>query len=214
MEKQGSNPSAVEALAMLESIHPEIHKALDQGAFKAINFFQSEGSEVDRSLESMLVRYHSKVRLKTVFPEVVFDHFSLCGISLLCKDLSWHGRNVNCRLRLWKSFSNELPRGDSKGKRSFYTQPQLEMFPDGSPNEDENVGELKLAILWNLDSTGHLLPLWLVAPKSCNRSTGEIRVWWDIQIPDPASAIKAAASEPAKRDLPLKLKKNVAKKSS
>ena len=197
---------------MLASIHPEVHAGLDHGAFKSLSYFDAEGTEVDRSLASMLVRYHAKTHLKKVFPDVGFDSLSLCGLSMLCKNLMWRGRSVNCRLRLWKSFNNELPPAESDGKRSFYTQPQIEMFPDGSPIEAEDVTELKLAILWNLDVLGHLCSLWLVAPKKINKATGEIKVYWDIQIPDPALAVAAAADSKtttAKKDLPLTPKKRV-----
>jgi hypothetical protein len=207
MEKQ-SHPGALDALSLLAPIHPQIHKALDNGAFKAKAYFDSEETKVERCLQSMLVRYHAKLQLQKDFPEVVFDNFSLCGISLLCKDLTWKGRNVNCRLRVWKSFNNELPPpGDSEGRRVFYTQPQIEMFPDGSPNDDEQVNELKFAILWNLTNTGILSPLWLVAPKSCNRKTGQIKVWWDIQIPDPALSVQEAPRARKREDLPMQVRK-------
>ena|SRR5579863_585355 len=207
MEKQ-SHPSAEDALSLLVKIHPQIHKALDHGAFKAKTYFESEETKVERCLQSMLVRYHAKLQLQKDFPEVVFDNFSLCGISLLCKDLTWKGRIVSCRLRVWKSFSNELPPvGDSEGRHVFYTQPQMEMFPDGSPNDDEHVNELKFAILWNLSSTGMLLPLWLVAPKSCNRKTGQIKVWWDVQIPDPALGVQETKPVRKREDLPMQVRK-------
>lgn len=207
MEKQ-SHPSAEDALSLLAPIHPQIHKALDNGAFKARAYFEAEDTKVERCLQSMLVRYHAKLQLQKDFPEVVFDNFSLCGISLLCKDLTWRGRKVNCRLRVWKSFSNELPpAGESDGRRVFYTQPQLEMFPDGSPNEAEHTNEIRFAILWNLSSTGILLPLWLVAPKSCNRQTGQIKVWWDIRIPDPALSVQESKPARKREDLPMQLRK-------
>jgi hypothetical protein len=215
MQNHANHPSAHEALSMLASIHPQIHTALDHGAFKSRAYFESEGTRLERSLQSMLVRYHAKMQLQEKFPEVVFDQFSLCGISLLCKNLSWKGRPVNCRLRLWKSFSNELPPpGDSNGKRVFYTQPQLEMFPDGSPNESEQVSEIKFAILWNLNSKGLLQPLWLVCPKNCNRKTGEIKVWWDIPIPDPALAVRESKAPRKREDLPMERKKTEEQQSS
>jgi hypothetical protein len=207
MEKQ-THPNAQNALSLLASIHPQIHKALDNGAFKAKTYFESEETKVERCLESMIVRYHAKLQLQKDFPEVVFDNFSLCGLSLLCKDLTWKGRNVNCRLRVWKSFSNELPpAGDSEGRHVFYTQPQMEMFGDGSPNDAEHVKELKFAILWNLSSTGMLLPLWLVAPKHINRQTGKIKVWWDVQIPDPALSVQEAPRARKREDLSMQVRK-------
>jgi hypothetical protein len=199
---------ALETLKTLAAIHPQIHAALDHGAFKSRAYFESEETKLERSLQSMLVRYHAKIQLQEKFPEVVFDQFSLCGISLLCKNLTYKGRKVDCRLRLWKSFTNELPPpGRSHGKRVFYTQPQMELFGDGSPHEAEHVNEMKLAILWNLNSQGLLQPLWLVAPKSCNRSTGEIKVWWDVRIPDPALAVKESKSTRKREDLPMQPKR-------
>jgi hypothetical protein len=197
-----------EALEMLASIHPQIHAALDHGAFKSRAYFESEGTKLERSLQSMLVRYHAKIQLQNNFPDVIFDQLSLCGISLLCKNLVWKGRIVPCRLRLWKSLSNELPPpGDSDGKRVFYTQPQMVLF-DGSPNEADDVQETKFAILWNLNGQGLLQPLWLVCPRSFNRRTGEITVWWDIQIPDPALAVKATKPARKREDLPIQSKKS------
>src|ERR1019366_5719607 len=101
MESQ-PNPSALEALEMLAEIHPQIHQALDHGAFKATAYFESEDTKVEKSLQSMLVRYHGKLHLQKKFPDdIEFDNLSLCGLSLLCKNLRWKGKPISCRLRIW-----------------------------------------------------------------------------------------------------------------
>src|SRR5712692_6616441 len=124
-------PTEPEALAMLSGVHPEIHKGLEHGAFESRAYFEEKQAPIERSLESMLVRYHAKLYLQKRFPEVHFDNLSLCGISLLCRNLDWRGKNASVRLRLWKSSDRELPSpGDSRQKKIYYTQPQPELpFP-------------------------------------------------------------------------------------
>ncbi len=201
-------PTKEEALEILSPIHPEVHRSLDHGAFRSRAFFEAENAKPERSLQSMLVRYHAKNQLQKKFPDVVFDNLSLCGISLLCRGLKWRGRPTDCRVRLWKSLDNQLPNpGPSNQKKIYYTQEQYELpFPAGATRENGDVEELKFAILWNLSSKGMLLPLWLVCPKKFDLETGEIEVWWDVEVPDPTLATKPGPRPSRRKDLPIPLK--------
>ncbi len=192
---------------MLSDVHPEIHKGLEHGAFEARAYFEEKDAPVERSLQSMLVRYHAKLHLQEKFPQVVFDNLSLCGISLLCRNLEWRSGNISARLRLWKTTDKELPPpGDSKQKKIYYTQPQPELpFPNEATTV-ENKSELHFAVLWNLNSKGVLQPMWLVCPKGFNPKTGEIKVWWDVEIPDPALATTGAKHIGRRTDLEIRRK--------
>jgi hypothetical protein len=191
--------SAEEALEILSKVHPEVYRGLDHGCSKSRIFFQATGNEtLDRSLQSMLVRYYAKIHLQATFPNVRFDNLSLCGLSLLLDDLKNSSRNYTVQLKIWKSHENQLPPpGSSHQKVQFYTQPQLPFPTLGE--EGGSVEVLRLAILWNQDANGILYPLRLVAPREFDETTGVIEVWWSIQIPDPTSSVGVPEGEPPSR---------------
>jgi hypothetical protein len=204
-------PPRSEALEMLAEVHPEIYKGLDFAAFQARSYFEEKDASVEPCLQSMLIRFHARSYLQQKFPEVIFDNLSLCGVSLLCKNVRWRRADVSVRLRLWKSPDGGLPKpGDSSGRQIYYTQLELR-FPEGaSAPELPNDAELKLAVLWNVDAKGILQAPLLVCPKKFDEKTGEIEVWWDIPIPDPTLAANGKSETDRREDLVITKKEKKA----
>ncbi len=196
-------PTPAKALEILSPITPEIFRALEYGGLKTREYFDKEKLGYDGSAYTLIVRLHAKeyLKQKPEFATVVFDRYSMCGISFLFN--SW-------KCRLWKSADHRAPKlphpGHSVKKQLFYVQPeQPPLFPW---KKRTKLGpNLHLVILWNLDNKGNLKALWLVCPKDFNQATGQIKVHWVVEIPNPIFGVESPSSPAPTPALPLKPKR-------
>ena len=197
-------PTPEEALQIVSPIAPQIFRSFEYGGSKARDYFEGEKLEYDGSAYAMIVRLHAREHLKKQpeFATVVFDKLSMCGISFLFN--SW-------QFRLWKSADHRAPKlphpGHSEKKQRYYVQPyQPDLFPH--KKRRKKVGaELHLVILWNLDKRGNLETLWLVCPQKFTPETGEIKVHWIAEIPNPALGEQARPTPAPAPPLPLEPRK-------
>lgn len=196
-------PTKEEALQILAPISPEIYRAFEDGISKATIYFKKEGIEPrDPWAFAMIVKLHARENLRKSpkFSEVTFDRLSLCGISFHYKD--W-------QVRLWRSADHANPRlphpGRSDSKREYYVQPEL------FPYKTEPT-ELRFVILWDVNKDSKLEALWLVFPKNFNQKTGEITVYWDVELPNPIFGVQAPSETPSVPDLPYQTKKEKKKR--
>jgi len=195
-------PTPQKALEILSPITPEIYRALEYGGSKTREYFDKERVEYVGSAYAMLVRVHAKHYLKQrpEFATLVFDKYSMCGISFLFN---------NWKCRLWKSADHRAPKlphpGHSTRKQLFYVQPEQLGFP--WKKKKRSAPNLHLVILWNLDKKGNLETLWLVCPKYFNQETGEIKIHWCAEIPNPIFGVQAPPSAGPAPALPLERKR-------
>lgn len=199
-----SIPTSKQALEILAPISPEIYRAFEHGISKATVYFKNEGIEPrDPWAFAMIVKLHAREYLRKCpeFASVAFDKLSLCGISFHYK--AW-------QIRLWRSADHANPKlphpGRSECKREYYVQ--TELFPENS----EAPTELRFVILWDVDRDSKLEALWLVFPKNFNQKTGEITVYWAVELPNPILAVQAPTETPSVPELPYLPKKNPKKK--
>lgn len=78
---------------------------------------------------------------------------------------------------------------------------QTELFPDNTEPT-----ELRFVILWDVNKDSKLEALWLVFPKNFNQKTGEITVYWDVELPNPILGVQAPSEAPSVAELPYKIK--------
>jgi hypothetical protein len=71
---------------------------------------------------------------------------------------------------------------------------------------------LRFVILWDVDKDSKLEALWLVFPKNFNQKTGEITVYWAVELPNPILGIQAPSEMPPAPQLPYQPKKDQKKK--
>ena len=199
-----SIPTANQALEILAPISPEIYRSFEHGISKATIYFTNEGIEPrDPWAFAMIVKLHAREHLQKCsgFASVIFDRLSLCGISFHYKD--W-------QIRLWRSADRDNPKlphpGRSESKRKYYVQGEL--FPENTSAPTE----LRFVILWDVGKDSKLEALWLVFPKNFNQKTGEITVYWAVELPNPILGIKASSEPPSAPELPYIPKKNQKKR--
>ncbi len=193
-----SVPDQQKALKRVAPLVPEIYRAFEHGTMKATDYFRSENLPRDPYLEAMLVKAHAREQLRKApdFSKVAFDRMAMCGISF-CHD-RW-------QFRLWKSANRGEPKvpspGNSEKRKLYFVQPQqLDLFH----HKKKVTGpKLHLIILWNLDARGNLEKLWLVCPENFNPQTGEIRVHWVAELPNPLTATRGSNASVAASELPL-----------
>lgn len=108
------------------------------------------------------------------------------------------------RIRVWNGPRGELPGpGSSKRAQDFYFQPYLLGPDENSP--------VRLALLWEGDmSTGQLIGLWLVCPRSADDPS---LVHWRVALPvraqvSAADSVAESASDDG-GDLALTLRDDV-----
>jgi hypothetical protein len=192
------------ALESLAPISPEIYRAFEHGISKATVYFKNEAIEPrDPWAFAMIVKLHAREYLRKCpeFAAVALDRLSLCGISFHYKD--W-------QLRLWRSADHANPKlphpGRSESKKKYYVQ--MPLFPENG----ERPTELKFVILWDVDKDSKLEALWLVFPRNFNQKTGEITVYWAVELPNPILGIQAPSETPSTPPLPYRLKTDKKKK--
>ena len=197
-------PTKEQALQILAPISPEIYRAFEDGISKATIYFKKEGIEPrDPWAFAMIVKLHAReyLRKHPEFASVTFDRLSLCGISFHYKD--W-------QIRLWRSADHANPKlphpGRSDSKREYYVQ--TELFPD----KNTEPTELRFVILWDVDKDSKIEALWLVFPKNFNQKTGEITVYWDVELPNPIFGVKAPSEAASVPELSYEVKKDKKKK--
>lgn len=190
------------ALETVAPLVPEIYRAFEHGTAKASAYFQTENLQRDPHLEAMIVKAHGldHLRKSSDFSEVAFDRLAMCGISF---------RYNNWQFRLWKSadrYDAKIPSpGQSNKKQEYFVQPeQIDLFEHSKERPTISGPELHLIILWNLDGLGNLEKLWLVCPESYNQQTGEIKVHWVAELPNPLSEIQAPATPAPVPELQMK----------
>ena len=201
--KRHAVPTREKALKIVSPIAPEIYHAFEYGGSKARDYFEAEKLDHDGSAYALIVRMHAREYLKkrAEFATVIFDRLSMCGISFLFN---------NWKFRLWKSADHRAPKlphpGHSEKKQRYYVQPrQMDLF---SYRKRKKTGpKLHLVILWNLDKKRNLETLWLVCPEDFNPETGEIKVHWIAEIPNPILAVEPQLASGPAPALPLELRK-------
>lgn len=194
-------PNQEKALKRVAPIVPEIYRAFEHGTAKSSEYFRLENLQRDPYLEAMLVKAHAREHLRKApdFSKVVFDKLAMCGISF---------RYNKWQFRLWKSANRgepKIPRPGNSAKRQLYfVQPeQLDLFD----HKKKVTGpKLHLIILWNLDAQGNLEKLWLVCPKSFDPESGEIKVHWVAELPNPVTATQGPTMPVLVQELPIKPK--------
>ncbi|MFI5093524.1 MAG: hypothetical protein ACHQIK_08785 [Candidatus Acidiferrales bacterium] len=191
-------PTKEQALEILAPISPEIFRAFEDGISKATTYFKNEGIEPrDPWAFAMIVKLHARENLRKSpnCSGVTFDRLSLCGISFHYKD--W-------QIRLWRSADHANPKlphpGRSDSKREYYVQPDLFPYRKTEPTE------LRFVILWDVNRDSKLEALWLVFPRNFNQKTGEITVYWDVELPNPIFAVQAPSETTPVPDLPYQIK--------
>lgn len=197
-------PTKEQALQIVAPISPEIYRALEHGISKATLYFENEKIDPpDPWAFAMIVKLHAREYLRkcSEFASVTFDKLSLCGISFHYTD--W-------QIRLWRSADRDNPKlphpGRSESKREYYVQ--TELFPENSTVPSE----LRFVILWDLNRDRKLEALWLVFPRDFNQKTGEITVYWSVELPNPILGVQAPTQAPSAPELPYTPKKEKKKK--
>jgi hypothetical protein len=204
IEDETTDPQAQLALDRLAEIHPEIFTVLENASLKARQFFPEEPVEFslsfDSSLFSHLVRYY-------FIQDLPLDLLASLGYTL--KKLPNTGieiRGNGLVLRVWKGDDGELPPAGDSLRRIEYYQQQPPLFPEMFTVE--LAGEVRLAIVWDVDSDKCLDHLYLVCPSGIDDEWKPGLYHWRVKIPQPtpqvvAQPIFAEANEPDYLDIEL-----------
>jgi|ERR1044071_1894908 hypothetical protein len=177
LEPGGLPLQSTAVLSDINPIVPYVYGALERAIADSTAFFP-QGDSVDPFLFPNLVRYYAHRYLKGAPEEIdgfLIERLSNNGIFFVFGAY---------RIRVWKADEGQLPApGNSDRRLEFFEQPEL--FP--------GMRLMKLAIIWDTTNKGTLRNLMLVCPKGDGNPSTEIgQVHWQIEIPHPATNIKAA----------------------
>lgn len=195
----------------LAPIIPVVYEGLEQGTFKALEFFdgldEAYRRPIDSHLAAYLTRFYTRIRLKEKGQEVEngedCKEYSLkyvpnCGLYLGYQQY---------KIKIFKSKNGEVPTpGNSIKKQGFYEQMQLFSEIDGvEPHWN-------LILLWDVSAPYNLKSLSVACPQAGGRTRNSVIMHWHEPIPE-AFLFGIVRPEPTKEtedeveDLPLSLAK-------
>ena len=184
------NPHDPETMrAFVTPVLRPLYRAADSGITIAREYFARIGRRVDPYLFPNLVRYHVVDALSAkdaLPPNAGLEVLPNNGVQLI-----WRVPEIGCAwVRLWKADEGALPpaRG-SEAMREFYHQPFLRDAKD-------IFGQLslKLAAVWDVDSSGGFTGMSLLCPKGIENPWKPGNAHWQIPVIDPATELVPAAA--------------------
>lgn len=200
-------PEAV--LNDLAPILPIVHEGLEQGTFKALEYFDSLDEPyrrpIDTHLAAYLTRFHARIKLKEKgqnvqngedYKEYDLKYVPNCGLYLAYQQY---------KIKIFKSKNGEIPTpGNSIKKREFYEQLQLFSHIDGVEPY------WNLILLWDVTPPYNLKSLSIACPQSGGNTRNSVVVHWRQPIPDTylfgiVSPEEREALKEEIEDLPLSL---------
>lgn len=169
-------------LKKLSSAIPVIYSALQHGTFKAKEYFDESGRNVDRYLAPNLVRYNAKEVLEKRRQEIS------SGDDLIVINVPNNGMYVSCgdfNIRILKTNNGDLPvPGHSKSRMLFYHQGSLALDFSNNKTISEQNDQVNLLILWDVVSPYNLGELSIACPKSGYLTRESVAAHWHCKIPD------------------------------
>jgi hypothetical protein len=173
VEKLLKDPARV--VSDLESVLPEIIRALEHGLQEARAYFDEKSVRFDASAFSVITRLHAREYLRQRSLEAAdidVERVNLCGLWL---------RLGTYQIKIWKIGQDELKKGLAN---EFYGNAQMEFDLDG-----ERLLSLGLAVFWMADELRHLGDVYLVHQL---RDDPRCFEWiWSQLIQHPAESISA-----------------------
>ena len=147
-------PADTDDEIMLDKLHPLLsilYKYIDEGITKAHSFFEIEDEPPDPWLFSHIVRWHVCKRLDSLNdPHLSYERSpqAMSGIEIFYEDRY---------IKVFKASDGELPAaGRSRPRQEFY---RGNLF-----GEDEWGLPTRLAVIWEVNGSYHLLDIQLVCP--------------------------------------------------
>lgn len=160
-------------LADLDSILPEITRALEHGLQEARAYFDAQPVRFDASAFSVITRLHAReyLRQKSLdASDIEVEKVNLCGLWL---------QLANYQIKIWKIGPDDLRKGQQS---EAYGKAQLVLVDDGLP-----LLGFGLAVYWLADELRHLDEIFLVHQL---RDDPRCFEWiWSRQIPHPAERV-------------------------
>jgi len=180
-----SDPGRV--LSDLDSVLPEVIRALEHGLQEARAYFDSKPVRYDAAAFSVIVRLHAReyLRRKSLdTTEIEVEKVNLCGLWL---------KLGTYQIKIWKIGPDDLKKGLAS---EAYGRAQLEIIQDGAP-----LLGFGLAVFWTADELRHLGSVYLVHQL---RDDPRCLEWiWSTAIPHPAEATSVAPQSAG--DVPIEV---------
>jgi hypothetical protein len=173
-----------------------IYEALEHGAQKAVEYFESETADSpDPFLAPDLVRWHAKRLIVSRANQLEVDVKNVVNIGL---------RLVYDRQALWivKTPDGDLPPPKSTLREEYYSQ-VLPLLVD--PNTGSALLKPNMVILWTASRDFKTISLKLTCPKEGDVLRAISDSYWEQRIPHPAELISFAMPSDADATTPEEL---------
>lgn len=171
-------PDGVKTFIRLWPALREIYQGLEHGAQKAVEYFDTEGVDVNAYLAPDLARFNAKRFLEVKAKEVGITLEEVPNIGL---------RLIYAGHEIWilKNNDGDLPPPKSLAKEVFYEQ----VLPLMVEDDDTRLVKPNIVVIWGALRSYKAISLRLVCPKSKEIGEANKDFFWQLPLPHPAELI-------------------------
>lgn len=199
-----NDPKSIEShqqsvLSALAALFDRIDAALRQSVPKANDFFKLFSGPTDLAVHAGITRYLTRLALgaedipseEETASDYELQRVANCGLCL---------RVPMCEIRILKATPAGIPKANSTARSQFYCSNQLQLLPNGRPNESLALPALSLVVLWDVDSSYAYTGMEIACPRK-ERTDGSVDCFWIVPWKRTEEVKKMRESGPSNSDL-------------